>query len=64
MWSGNFTPFFKGNRLILLSHGNTLTKCCISFVILANPVTAVVNHGSDSFIIPSLDSRGSGNDGG
>ena len=37
--SGHFTPLFKGKLCIVFSHGNTLAKCCTSFVILGNPAT-------------------------
>ena len=35
--SGHFTPLFKGKLTVVFSHGNTLAKCCTSFVSLANP---------------------------
>jgi len=35
---GNFKPFFKGNMFVSF-HGNTLSRCCTSFVNLALPTS-------------------------
>jgi hypothetical protein len=37
MKAGNRAPVLKREMIISLSHGNTLTWCCTSFVSLAYP---------------------------